>query len=95
MLDGAHPLAGRAAAFHAALAGALVDQARAVAAERPVRHVGLTGGVFQNRTLARLAIAGLREAGFEALLPGQLPVNDAGISYGQVIEAMARERSDG
>ena len=91
LLDARQSAAERASAFHASLARALVDQARAIAAERPLRCVGLAGGVFLNRTLAELACAGLREAGFEPLLPERVPVNDAGISYGQVIEAAARE----
>jgi hydrogenase maturation protein HypF len=90
MLDDLLPLADRATGFHAALARALVDQARAVAAERPFTRVGLTGGVFQNRTLTALAGAGLRAAGFDVLIPEQVPANDAGISYGQAIEAAAR-----
>ena len=82
----------RAGAFHAALAQALVDQARAVWQRHPNLHrIGLTGGVFQNRTLTALAHGLLRAAGFEVLIPEQVPVNDAGISYGQVIEAAARE----
>ncbi len=91
MLDASLPLAARSAGFHAALARALADQARAVCAGQPVRRVGLTGGVFQNRTLTALAQAALRDAGFDVLIPGQVPVNDAGISYGQVVEAAARE----
>jgi hydrogenase maturation protein HypF len=90
MLDGRLDIGARATRFHAALARVVVDQARAVAAEHPVRCVGLAGGVFQNRTLTGLAIDGLRAAGFTPLLPAQVPPNDAGISYGQVIEAVAR-----
>jgi hydrogenase maturation protein HypF len=90
MLEARLPVAERAAGFHATLAQTLVDQACAVAAERRFTRVGLTGGVFQNRTLSALAVAGLRKAGFEALIPEQVPVNDAGISYGQAVEAAAR-----
>ena len=35
------------------------------------------------------ASARLRAAGFEVLMPRQLPVNDAAISYGQLVEAAA------
>ena len=93
MLDRDLPVGERAAGFHEALAGALVDQARAVRTEHDFGVVGLTGGVFQNRRLTALARAGLRDAGFEVLIPEQAPVNDAGISYGQVIEALARSEA--
>jgi hydrogenase maturation protein HypF len=90
MADARLPVPERAGRFHAAMAQALVAQARAVQARHAVRRVGLTGGVFQNRTLGALAHAGLEAAGFEVLLPERVPVNDAGISFGQAVEAAAR-----
>ncbi|OYW35427.1 MAG: hypothetical protein B7Z35_15330, partial [Hydrogenophilales bacterium 12-61-10] len=51
-----------------------------------IRSVGLTGGVFQNRVLAETAIGLLERAGFSTHLPQRVPVNDAGLSFGQVIE---------
>ena len=48
-------------------------------------------GVFQNRVLAELAEARLVAAGFEVLLPARMPCNDAAISFGQVVEAVARQ----
>jgi len=54
-----------------------------------VGRVGLAGGVFQNRVLTEQAQARLAAAGFEVLLPRTLPVNDAAISYGQLVEASA------
>jgi hydrogenase maturation protein HypF len=54
--------------------------------------VGLTGGVFQNALLSRLAIDAIEGAGRAALLPAQVPVNDAGIAYGQIIEVIGASR---
>jgi hydrogenase maturation protein HypF len=51
--------------------------------------VGLCGGVFQNRTLCEQAQALLRAERFDVLLPCRLPVNDAAISFGQLIETVA------
>jgi len=79
----------RAAAFHASLARCLVDQAIAVRHSHGAFAVGLTGGVFQNRLLAEMALHGLREAGFRAYLPIRVPCNDAGLSFGQIVEAAA------
>lgn len=89
MLEARRPLAERAWLFHDALARALADQAAAVRTERPFRRVGLAGGVFQNRVLCALAHDALQAAGYEVLLAEAVPANDAGISYGQVVEAAA------
>jgi hydrogenase maturation protein HypF len=79
----------RAAAFHASLAATLCTQARQLRAEHGVQQVGLAGGVFQNRLLTQLATTALQAAGFEVLLPRRLPVNDAAIAFGQIVEAQA------
>jgi len=73
--------------FHASLALALVKQAKQIRAEHGMFAVGLTGGVFQNRLLTEYATALLRAEGFSVYLPEHIPGNDAGISFGQIIEA--------
>ena len=90
LTDSARPVAERAAAFHASLAQALVEQAKRLRDETGFATVGLTGGVFQNRVLAEAAVARLQTAGFRVCLPERLPVNDAGLSFGQVIEFLHR-----
>jgi hydrogenase maturation protein HypF len=45
--------------------------------------------VFQNRVLTERVQALLTAERFQVLIPKLLPVNDAGISYGQLIEAAA------
>jgi hydrogenase maturation protein HypF len=79
-------IAERAARFHLSLAQALVEQAQQLRAQTGIQAVGLTGGVFQNRVLAEAAISRLEDAGFIVRLPQRVPVNDAGLSFGQVIE---------
>jgi hydrogenase maturation protein HypF len=81
----------RAEIFHSSMAHLLLDQAQAVRDEHGVAVVGLGGGVFQNRTLTDQAIELLNAAGFEVLLPKILPVNDAGLSFGQAAELAARD----
>jgi hydrogenase maturation protein HypF len=78
----------RAAGFHESLARALLAQALAIAAETGVHRVGLCGGVFQNRRLAERASELLEDRGFEVLLPEEVPANDGGISFGQVVESL-------
>ncbi|MBD3812384.1 MAG: carbamoyltransferase HypF [Betaproteobacteria bacterium] len=86
--DTTRPPAERAARFHLSLAQALVEQAQQLHTQTGIRSVGLTGGVFQNRVLAEAAIRLLERAGFSAHLPQCVPVNDAGLSFGQVIELL-------
>jgi hydrogenase maturation protein HypF len=80
----------RAALFHFTVAELLLAQARAVRAEHGVSHLGLTGGVFQNRVLCERIVLGARRDGFTVHIPEKLPCNDAGLSFGQIIEAGAR-----
>ena len=84
------PRGERAHGFHASLADALLDQAVKIRHERGVTAVGLSGGVFQNRLLSELAATRLRAEGFAVYLGERIPANDAGLSYGQIIEAAAR-----
>ncbi|MFA5080952.1 MAG: carbamoyltransferase HypF [Hydrogenophilaceae bacterium] len=80
----------RAWLFHRAMADGLVDQAVRLREETGLADVGLTGGVFQNRLLTELALAGLTAAGFHVHLAERIPVNDAGVSFGQIIEYQAQ-----
>jgi len=89
LLDTRVARAVRASMFHASLAHALCEQALAVRKGCGVSRVALSGGVFQNRTLSEQAQSLLTAAGFEVLMPQRLPVNDAAISFGQLIETAA------
>jgi hydrogenase maturation protein HypF len=86
LLDDRLAPAGRAARFHASLARTILHQARCARDEHGIRRIGLSGGVFQNRLLTEQACALLAANGFQVHLPERIPVNDAGLSYGQVIE---------
>jgi hydrogenase maturation protein HypF len=79
-----------AARFHASLARVVVDGCRRVRARTGIAAVALSGGVFQNRRLARAAVAGLEGAGFEVYTHRQAPPNDGGLSLGQAAVAAAR-----
>ena len=86
LLDARQPVAARAACFHASLADCILQQAIRARELHGINRVGLSGGVFQNRTLTEQACRLLQAAGMEVCLPEQIPVNDAGISFGQVLE---------
>lgn len=85
LLDHDIAVAQRSADFHSSLAQGIVDQAERQRSEQGVTQVGLCGGVFQNRILARQATSLLESAGFTVALAEQIPCNDAGISYGQAV----------
>jgi hydrogenase maturation protein HypF len=84
----------RAAAFHASMAEALVAQVDRLRQEMPTDCVALTGGVFQNRRLTELVRDRLEDRGLRLALDEQLPVNDGGLSAGQIVEYAARVAAD-
>jgi hydrogenase maturation protein HypF len=71
------------ARFHRAVADLIVDlAARYAAGPQPV---ALSGGVFQNAVLLRLAVDGLRAKGFDVITHRRVPPNDGGIALGQLL----------
>ncbi len=77
------PTAVIARRFHQTLCAVIVAQARAAQLER----VALCGGCFQNRFLLEGATSALQRAGFAPFWARQVPPNDGGIAYGQVVAA--------
>ncbi len=89
LMNERQPVAVRAGRFHASLAHALCDQAVAIRGDTGLNRVALAGGVFQNHRLTECAMGLLAERGFDVRVPRRLPLNDAAISFGQLIEANA------
>ena len=87
--DASLPVVERARAFHASLAKAALDLAHRLA----VPLLGLTGGVMQNRLLVELIHAGAAAEGVEVVFPSKVPVNDAGLAFGQLVEAHFTEHA--
>ena len=83
----------RAEVFHSSMATAILRQAVSVREAHAIDHVGLCGGVFQNRVLTEQAVSLLQQAGFDVHLPEKLPCNDAALSFGQAAEIAARDAS--
>ena len=92
------PLPTIAARFHKGLAAAIVAMVDklAVAAgdssdsRQALRHVVLTGGVFQNKLLQERVSALLGAAGYSVLTHHRVPCNDGGLALGQAAVAAAR-----
>ena len=79
--------------FHATLADVIVRTCRRLRERSGLERVALSGGVFQNVRLLRLAVDGLRRAGFQVYTHHQVPPNDGGLALGQAAIA-ARTRID-
>jgi hydrogenase maturation protein HypF len=92
LMDTTQPVASRAAMFHVTLAEMLLAQARTLREEYGSCRLGLTGGVFQNRLLCERVLAGAKRDEFLVFLPERLPCNDAGLSFGQIVEGSAHDR---
>jgi len=88
-LLGGVPVADVAAGFHAAVAAATAVACLALASERSLGVVVLSGGVFQNRLLLEATAAAIEAGGVSVLVPERLPPNDGGISFGQAAVAAA------
>jgi hydrogenase maturation protein HypF len=91
LLDEGTSVAQRAGLLHTTLARAIIDQAEQARTEHGIIDIGLTGGVFQNRLLSELTRDGLAEKGFRVHLAEQLPCNDGGLCYGQIVEVSAEK----
>ncbi len=89
LTEDASPAGVRAGLFHETMARALVDQALKIREDTEFDAVGLSGGVFQNRQLTESVCARLREQNIEVCLHSEIPANDGGLCFGQVIEASA------
>ncbi len=77
----------RATIFHSQIANTLLHQAETLSKDYSFKKVGISGGVFQNRKLAEYVITQLQNLNFDAYMAEILPVNDASISAGQIVEA--------
>ncbi|MFC2045816.1 carbamoyltransferase HypF [Chloroflexota bacterium] len=78
--------------FHRTIAEIIAETCRVIAEETNAREVVLSGGVFQNRLLFKLAIASLRRANLKVLTHHLVPCNDGGISLGQAVIANFNSR---
>jgi hydrogenase maturation protein HypF len=75
------------ARFHRTMAQIIARMCQLIAPESKTSLVVLSGGVFQNRLLSRLAADALQKKGFQVITHRLVPCNDGGISLGQAIIA--------
>jgi hydrogenase maturation protein HypF len=80
-----------AARFHRGVIEMMAVVANTVRRRHGITTVGLSGGVFQNVTIANAARRRLEEAGFAVATHHLVPPNDGGLALGQAV--IAAERS--
>ena len=79
-----------AAKFHNTIARVILEVSELIRDETSINKVILSGGVFQNRYLTGTAIRLLKNRKFEVFTNHLVPVNDGGISLGQLMIASKR-----
>jgi hydrogenase maturation protein HypF len=82
-----------AAGFHRAVAELIADTTDRLREATGIERVALSGGVFQNVLLLRLARAALEARGLRVLTHRLVPPNDGGLALGQVAVAGWRRAS--
>jgi hydrogenase maturation protein HypF len=75
------------AKFHNTVAQAILEVSDKIRNETSVEKVVLSGGVFQNKYLLEKTIQKLNSKMFKVYTNHQVPVNDGGISLGQLVVA--------
>jgi hydrogenase maturation protein HypF len=81
------PAGPMAAGFHLAVAQLVAEMADSLRGRTGLDRVALTGGVFQNVLLSKLARAALAALGFTVLTHRVVPPNDGGLALGQLVVA--------
>jgi len=82
-----------AAGFHFAVASLIAETAERLGQRTGVDRVALSGGVFQNVLLVRLARAALSRLPMQVLTHRLVPPNDGGLALGQAAVAACRHGS--
>ena len=84
----------RSGMFHESLAQLVVSQASALRRSAAFDAVGLTGGVFQNRFLSERIATLLAAKHIRVLQHRNVPANDGGLAFGQIVEYIHTEKAD-
>jgi hydrogenase maturation protein HypF len=81
------PVSAMASAFHVAVAQLIADAADQLRATTGISCVALSGGVFQNVLVTRLARAECERRQLRVLTHHLVPPNDGGLALGQAVIA--------
>ncbi len=84
-----------AARFHVGWAMGWADIVRSLSDQLgDAPKIILSGGVFQNRLLASILQSDLASSGYAVLQHRDVPANDGGLALGQIVLALAQDRTD-
>ena len=75
--------------FHHTVAHVIRRVSLLLSEETGIKTVVLSGGCFQNRLLAELAVSLLTASGLRCVTHRRVPCNDGGIALGQAVVAHA------
>ncbi len=81
-----------AASFHSTIAHGIVSMISTIHSQTGLRHVALSGGVFQNLTLLIQVVTMLKQQSLSVYWHRHVPPNDGGVALGQAIIAGTRSR---
>jgi hydrogenase maturation protein HypF len=70
--------------FHNTLIEAGYDMILKISQNTGIKTIVLSGGVFENQYLLKMFSTKLKKAGFKTYYNEQIPINDSGISFGQI-----------
>jgi hydrogenase maturation protein HypF len=73
--------------FHFTIAKIIQDVCLKLKKDTGIQRIALSGGVFQNKLLLKLALRLLYKERFKIFIHQNIPANDAGISLGQAVIA--------
>jgi hydrogenase maturation protein HypF len=73
--------------FHMTVAQVVCEMCSSISKDTGIKVVALSGGVFQNRLLARLVVEPLEADGVKVLTHRDVPCNDGCIALGQAVVA--------
>ena len=93
LFDKTVPAQIRAANFHASLIETAWELTQRCRKKYDFKHIGLAGGVFQNRILCDGLAERFAQSDIPVVIPSSLPLNDAAISVGQIHEYCSRRSS--
>ena len=79
-------------AFHRGLSRSVAELCEILSRQTGIRHIALSGGVWQNKRLLSLTERSLRRRGLIPLLHHSLSPNDECVSVGQVAVGAAKWR---
>lgn len=80
--------------FHNSLVNIIAETAKLLREDTGINRVILSGGVFQNRYLLNKSEEKLIEMGFDTYSNSEIPINDGGLSTGQVLIATAKKQRE-